>query len=173
MRPRNGEKDVPLDVLRVWWHAFPIGVRILESAEGSIAGAMSAWPLRRAAYDAIVSGAITEDAITSADFDLAVRERPRWYISGIAVAPAVRALPRLLLAFFADGLAALGDASRCVQPDVCAVATSDEGARMLRRFGFARAGVTPHGIAYEQRAFRDSRIRALSEKIAREKALPV
>lgn len=168
-----GEKDVPLDVLRAWWHAFPIGVRILEDPTGRIAGAMSGWPLHRATYDAIVTGTITEDTIAPSDFELTTVERPRWYISGIAVTPEVRALPRLLLAFLADGLAALGEASRCARPDMCAVATSAEGARMLHRFGFTRAGATPHGIAYEQRGFRDSRITALAQKIEREKALAV
>jgi hypothetical protein len=159
-----GEKDVPPHVLEQWWRAFPAGVRIAEEPDGRIAGAMSGWPLRPDAYDAIVSGTMTEDALTPSHFDLHAGERTRWYISGIAMTDDLRARPLDLIAFLADGLAALGDESRCLAPDICAVATSEEGARMMRRFGFTRRGETPHGVAFEQRAFRDSRIASLARR---------
>lgn len=159
-----GEKDVPLDVLSRWWRAFPAGARIAQTPDGRIVGAMSGWPLRAATYDALVAGRITEEHVSPADFVLE-GERTRWYISGIAVSEQLRATPRLILAFLADGLAALGEESRCAAPDVCAVATTVEGQRMLRRFGFVRHGETPHGVAYEKCAFRDERIGALADRL--------
>lgn len=161
-----GEKDVPLDVLRTWWDAFPHGIRVAESPDGRILGAMSAWPLEAPAYEAVANGTLTEDRLTPEHFALSQRSRPRWYISGIAAGPELRSAPARLVSFLADGLVALGHASCCDEPDICAVATSADGERMLRRFGFTRRGTTPHGVAYERRAFRDARIAALAVRLA-------
>lgn len=161
-----GEKDVAPDILARWWRAFPIGIRVAQADDGRILGAMSAWPLLPQTYDRVRDGKISESAITPADFDLASTHKARWYISGIAVAPELRGSARFLLSFLSDGLAALRREARVLAPDICAIAASREGERMLRRFGFERRADAPIGSAYERRAFRDERLQTLAAEHA-------
>ncbi len=160
-----GEHDVPTEILARWWHAFPPGIRVAYDQTGAIVGAMSGWPLTREAYLAITEGRMDEGDLTPASFDLSPGERPYWYISGLATAETVRSSARFLFAFLMDGLTALGAESRCATPDICAVAVSREGERMLRRFGFQRLSETGHGVVFEKRSFRDARVTIPADKL--------
>ncbi len=159
-----GERDVSTEILARWWRAFPPGIRVAYDETGAILGAMSGWPLNEETYRAISSGRMHEDALTPASFDLSAGERPYWYISGLAIAPSVRSSARFLFAFLMDGLTALGAESRCATPDICAVAISREGERMLRRFGFAEIAESEHGTVFEKQSFRDARVVTPAER---------
>jgi len=137
-----GEAGLPWDNFLLWWSAFPDGLHGAFAGD-MIVGAVGMWPFKSASYDTMLRGTLPESDITIADFDLDSEIKPKWYISGIVLREDWRRTgPIGALVFTA--IERLGSLAHVEHIDVCAVGSTNEGRRMLDRFGFQINGTTTY-----------------------------
>lgn len=120
-----------------WWRANPSGVFGLFM-EGELIGGLSIWPLKRRFFHEALRGR-REFSCKRYYRAQDAHRCPYWYVSGIVVREEFRggdALPFMLLHVFRHALTA---ARSVMSFNVCAMAFSSEGTRLLARFGFKPA----------------------------------
>lgn len=130
-----GEASINLDTFRSWWRAYPRGVYVLF--EGcTIVGAIGVWPLKRTPYIDLVEGKRRERELTHRSISRNGSSLRHWYVSGIVLMKKYRktnAVRILLLESLKNWLDIIQMESNL---NICALAYSQDGELMLRRFGF-------------------------------------
>lgn len=142
---------VPTDMGVNWWEKYPTGVYVLRK-NGDLLGYVSFWPLSQKTFKEFVSGKRLETEISARCIvppaDTATETW--WYIGSIALLARVRrtkAIKELVAKATMGWLSRLDPAGNI---RVCALAYSQEGEKLLRRFGFckfAEATESPHKLA--------------------------
>jgi GNAT superfamily N-acetyltransferase len=143
-RDAYGERGaIGFDRYLTLWRAYPNAVYALRH-DGEIVGGLSVWPLRRFAFRNVLRGQrdLTGQSLWNAHD---VTGCAHWYITGIVVRPDYRrhGLQYLLREIFARSLEIARSQMRV---NICAVAHSGEGSRLLQRMGFVAVN-TPRSAA--------------------------
>ena len=132
-----GDAAIPEGLLLKWWRKYPNGLCAAFDDLGNIAGGLGIWPLTRAAYEDLRNGHRSESQLSSAS--LAANQYADckyWYVSGVMVKSDARNTSVLHeLVFFALHSFVLGT-ENAPAVRLVAVATSKEGALLLRNFRF-------------------------------------
>lgn len=132
-----GPSNISFDVLQDWWMAYPAGIYGLF-IQGRISGALGIWPVNRRWMMAFASGRAAEEDLkpeiikTSGN-----RGTDLWYISGLVIERRLRrsmAVP-ILLKEATVGWAIDGRLKHPVR--LAAIAISDDGEKLLGRYGFS------------------------------------
>jgi hypothetical protein len=148
----SGARDVPVDVLARWWRFFPDGIRLAEDPAGRIIGIISLWPVRSRVYDAIRIGRYSRAQLAQRDFEPRSGRRPRWFMSGMSVAPELAESSRFMRGFVRDALNDIRRTSGVRTLSICALADDLDAERALRRFSFERTSDGRFGAVYELQA---------------------
>ena len=134
-----GEAGLSWDIFLSWWKAFPEGIHGVFSGD-IIIGAIGMWPLRSSSYNLMSSGKMSEKDISPADFNLDSDLKRHWYISGIVLREEWRRTGPIGALIF-TAVERLGVLSNLDRVDLCAIASTKEGMRMLDRFGFSSRSI--------------------------------
>jgi Acetyltransferase (GNAT) family len=144
-----GQDGITFEALRTWWKCYPRGVWALW-ADGRCVGGIGFWPMKIGPFRELTRGRRTEAEITANAFDRSP-QRAHWYIGGIFLQRKYQGTGAVLdlLRTAVSEWAASGDLT--VQVEVAAIASSDDGEKLLRRFGFhmsasARESVHRHSV---------------------------
>lgn len=148
----SGARDVAVDVLARWWRVFPDGIRLAEDPAGRIIGIISLWPVRPRVYDALRVGRYSRAQLAHHDFEPRTDRRPRWFMSGMSVAPELSESSRFMRRFVRDALNDLHRTSGVPALLICALADDPDTERALRRFSFERTNDGRFGAVYELQA---------------------
>lgn len=164
----GAENALRFESFLAWWRSYPQGVLGLFE-KGALVGGASIWPLRRRSfYDALRGRrTISPRAFLRPD---EARRCGHWYVAGVVIKPGFRrrdALHYLFCEIMRHGL----DASREVMRlNLCAAASSPEGGRLLRRFGFAPVAAAqnapPQLTAYALLDLGPARLRKMADRFA-------
>ncbi|MGZ3531974.1 MAG: hypothetical protein ACXVAR_10810 [Vulcanimicrobiaceae bacterium] len=162
------ENALRFETYLAWWRCYPSGVFGLFQ-NGALVGGLSVWPLRRRAFYEALKGRHT---ISHRAFR-AVHDAKRceyWYVAGVVVKPGFRrrdALQYLFSEVMHHGLSTARDVMRL---NLCAAASSPEGARLLQRFGFAPVAAERRDeaqlTAYALRGLGPVRLRKMADRFA-------
>jgi len=144
------DHHVPLSIGVAWWKKFSSGLYVLKK-DGKIFDYISFWPLAQKSFKEFVSGQRLETSITSRSIcpPLASAQTTWWYIGSISLLARfqkTKAVRKLIFCAIDDWTSKLDPASTI---NVCALAYSDEGEKLLRKFGFhcfANANESPHKL---------------------------
>lgn len=133
-----GEASIPFETFCAWWRAYPAGLSALFRGH-EIVGGIGIWPLRAAPYRDLLKGHRKERELSARSIESSGdASHVRWYVSGVVLVPHLRgtgAIRTLLAEALREWLVQVGSAERI---SICALALSDEGEALLRRFGFRR-----------------------------------
>lgn len=144
-----GEDGIAFKQLLMWWKCYPRGLWALW-ANGRCVGGFGLWPMKPGPFGELTRGRRTEAEIAANTFDRSPR-RAHWYVGGIFLQNSYKgtgAALKLVQAAVSEW-AASEDVAASVE--VAAIASSVEGEKMLRRFGFhmsapARESVHRHSV---------------------------
>lgn len=134
------EENVELSVLYDWFRENRNGVLGLFTRNEKLVGAIGFWPLKEAAFRQLRRGEIGENQIRSEDIVSARDESdcPCWYLSSLSAEPDCINRGYVLLLLFDVGYRMLRMYEE--RPDlriqIVSLAYSQNGARLLERFGF-------------------------------------
>jgi hypothetical protein len=132
-----GEHSVSYEFLHALWKAYPRGLWGIWRGD-EVIGAVEIWPLEKREFIDMSAGRRTEGSLNGASIDQSVKKQ-YWYVAGIFLVKGKRcsdAIRTLVSRCLTDWLAS-PDLAPSI--DICAIAASERGANMLRRFGFQMA----------------------------------
>ena len=148
-----GDAGISWETFLSWWHAYPNGLYGVWHGE-NIIGAMGIWPMTEAGYSAVIEGRILERNLSpELHFETDDQPHRRWYVSGIVLRPEHRGTGIVSTLIF-SGMHHGSVLAGCRTVDVCAIATTTQGERLLLRMGFAPCGTSADGYeVYEYKDF--------------------
>jgi hypothetical protein len=132
-----GEESVDFAGLLSWWKRYPQGVFILVKG-AEVLGAVGIWPITKRAYQALTNGDLDDSEIRSRDIGRTSASKPHayWYFADIVLGKKYKR-KKLVFVLLEEALMKwLKDGNVAVQVDMCAIGVGEEGAPILRKFGF-------------------------------------
>lgn len=132
-----GDGNITFDHFLALWNAFPAGLHVLFH-ENEIMGAMGLWPVTSAWAEQIKSAQLKEAELDPhAVCEAGSRAACRWYITGLMLRAELIGAGGAVKTLLNGALGAWVNELQVDYPcEILALAYSNEGERLLRRFGF-------------------------------------
>lgn len=133
---------LPDGVLCKWWGRYRDGLLAAFDGQSQLVGAVGFWPIKQTTYKELRRARRTEGEIAVQSIDPSLQgDRSYWYVSGVMVRQGFRQTI-LLHQLLNSALIAWSEAvAHMREVNIISIATSQEGARLLIKFGFRALSV--------------------------------